>query len=287
MSSQIPPLLESHLALPPRHSQVLVTSMLGASSNWLVLRYLTTGRDEEEGASGQDEVKVVLVSFMRDYGFWRDGAARLGLNLDAVAKEKRFFFVDGLERLFLENTAARGQPPPPSLPNRTSHTYLETPRLSDVARTLHAAIDQPLSSSTGPVVLLMDQPDVLLAAAGGVAEGIDSWGLRELVLDLQEKIHATILTLAADEPLVSPQSSTLEIEHASFLLSIAHGAEAVISLRTLESGKARDVSGVVRISSSSSSNGGGVSGSKRPAETREYLYNVAFDGTVRVFERGQ
>lgn len=88
------------------------------------------------------------------------------------------------------------------------------------------------------------------------------------------------MTVSADEPLVSSQITTLEKEHAAFALSLAHEAEAVLSLRLLDTGTAKDVSGVVRIT-----RGGG--GLKRAIEEREYLYHVGGDGGVKVFERGQ
>lgn len=51
-------------------------------------------------------------------------------------------------------------------------------------------------------------------------------------------------------------------------------------MRLLDTGTARDVSGVVRIS-----RGGGALDS-RAIEEREYLYHVGGDGGVKVFERG-
>lgn len=85
MAAQIPPLLESYLSLPPETSQIVLTGILGASTNWLVLRYLhsllkpatTRAQHDGEGNPEQDDVKVVLVSWMRDYSFWKDGAGRL------------------------------------------------------------------------------------------------------------------------------------------------------------------------------------------------------------------
>ena len=97
MASRIPPLLESYLSLPPEASQVVLTGILGASTNWLVLRSLysllnpaggrttttttTTQRRDgvptETGDEQEEDVKVLLVSFMRDYAFWKDGAGRL------------------------------------------------------------------------------------------------------------------------------------------------------------------------------------------------------------------
>jgi elongator complex protein 6 len=80
MSSRIPPLLEPYLALPPEASLILVTSVLGASSNWLVLRFLhstLTRSDPSSEIPQEDETKVVLVSFMRDFAFWKDNGKRL------------------------------------------------------------------------------------------------------------------------------------------------------------------------------------------------------------------
>lgn len=87
MASQIPPLLESYLSLPPETSQIVLTGILGASTNWLTLRYLYSllrpataaarpDRDGDADGAGED-VKVLLVSFMRDYSFWKEGAGRL------------------------------------------------------------------------------------------------------------------------------------------------------------------------------------------------------------------
>jgi elongator complex protein 6 len=118
MASRIPPLLEPYLAIPPEASLILLTSVLGASTNWLVLRYLYSalvpatgagtgidrGRDIEsgigdggvggtgetgngdaggdrkgkgDGGGGGEGAAVVLVSFLRDLSFWREGGRRL------------------------------------------------------------------------------------------------------------------------------------------------------------------------------------------------------------------
>lgn len=88
MASQIPPLLESYLSLPPETSQIVLTGILGASTNWLTLRYLYSllrpangaprrdGDGDGDDGAGED-VKVLLVSFMRDHAFWKEGAGRL------------------------------------------------------------------------------------------------------------------------------------------------------------------------------------------------------------------
>lgn len=73
----------------------------------------------------------------------------------------------------------------------------------------------------------------------------------------------------------------LEKEHAALVLSLAHEAEAVLSLRLLDTGTAKDVNGVVRITR------GGAASLDRAIEEHEYLYHVGGDGGVKVFERGQ
>lgn len=90
-----------------------------------------------------------------------------------------------------------------------------------------------------------------------------------------------IVTVAADEPLVGGQQVTgLEREHVGFVVSLAHDAKMVVSLRLLDTGTAKDVSGVVRITRGGDDDGITV-------EDCEYLYHIAGDGGVRVFERGQ
>lgn len=91
MSTRIPHLLEPYLPLPAS-SLTLLTSVLGATTNWLLLRYLAQHLARQARSSGDDEdgdedvvsgkrrggdKAVVFVSFMRDYAFWKEGAARL------------------------------------------------------------------------------------------------------------------------------------------------------------------------------------------------------------------
>lgn len=85
------------------------------------------------------------------------------------------------------------------------------------------------------------------------------------------------MAVSADDALLHTQITTLEKDHAAFTLSLAHEARTVMALRLLDTGTARDVSGVVRVT-------GGGKGDGKGDE--EYLYFVGGDGGVRVFERG-
>ncbi len=96
-------------------------------------------------------------------------------------------------------------------------------------------------------------------------------------------MYSTIITLSADEPLISPQTTLVEREHAAFILSIAHDAHLITSLRMLDTGTAKDVSGVLRVT-----RGGQYDEDpENIIDERELLYFVGGDGYVRVFERGQ
>lgn len=99
MASRIPPTLIPYIAIPPQGSLELVTSVLGASANWVILRYLFAALNNARDKSGprtaryaaSDEaqmsqiapyetdgtsVAVVLVSWMRDLEFWKSEARR-------------------------------------------------------------------------------------------------------------------------------------------------------------------------------------------------------------------
>lgn len=93
------------------------------------------------------------------------------------------------------------------------------------------------------------------------------------------------MTLSADQPLVSNHQTPLESDHAALLLGTAHQADFIMSLRLLDTGTARDVSGVLRITAGDRTEED-LDIQKR-IEERELLYFVGGDGGVKVFERGQ
>lgn len=101
-----------------------------------------------------------------------------------------------------------------------------------------------------------------------------------------KEAHAMVLSLSADYPLVSSHQTALEADHAAFLLGVAHQADLNMSLRLLDSGTARDVSGVVRITAGDRG-AEDIQHNQRKLEDRELLYFVGGDGGVKVFERGQ
>ena len=102
----------------------------------------------------------------------------------------------------------------------------------------------------------------------------------------QKHVHAIIITVSADYPLIAAHQTPLETDHAAFLLNLTHQADFTMSLRLLDSGTAKDVSGVVRITVGDGANDD-VRDFQTKLEERELLYFVGGDGGVKVFERGQ
>ncbi|KAK6003094.1 hypothetical protein QM012_000939 [Aureobasidium pullulans] len=350
--NRTPPLLEPYLRLPSEGSQLLLTGVLDSSPQWLVTRLLrsaSTPSSETESPEEQD-VTVVLVSWLRDFEFWKSEARRgAGLDLARLAQQEKFVFVDGLTQLFpiatsnsapaastiapptahrtlpMRNTPAsplpsRGGPLPsrgpipsrgPSAPaasqpqaqaqqptqsqtpsNQPSTTFLKDASISST----HNALTQKLSSlSTShprrKIHLILDSPTLLLSTSATPSAS----SLSSLLLSLRSQVSTTTLVLEADFPFVSAalpdinhNPTPLEAAHAAFVVQQAHISTWVLSLRPLDTGKARDVSGVVRVSR------GGAWDDDVEEDTKEQerkeleaLYFVQNDGGVRVFERGE
>ncbi|EMF08050.1 uncharacterized protein SEPMUDRAFT_54994 [Sphaerulina musiva SO2202] len=287
MSSRIlPPALEPYLQLPPETSLILLTSTLGCSVNWLTARFISSALASDQQQQ-QPPLAILLVSWIRDLAFWKNELRRTsGIDISKLSQTNKFAFVD-----YLNNSSTPSSPstsPPPSPPNlSTSHPLI------------HQSLTDLLSSSTPPkILLILDAPDILLTTT---PSSPTPSSLPTLLLTLRShpSIHSTLLSTSADLPLISnatqnPQNShtaaptSLEISSAAFISTQAHLSRWVMGVRALETGAARDVSGVLRIT-----RGGGWEweedgegeGEGMGREV-ELLYLVGRDGNVKVFERG-
>lgn len=102
------------------------------------------------------------------------------------------------------------------------------------------------------------------------------------------------MAVAADSPLIHnasefshQQATPLEKEHAAFAVGLAHRAQMVVQLRNLETGAARDVSGVLRASKGGAWSESDSTDAERKWEEKEVLYFIQRDGSVNVFGRGE
>ncbi|KAF1819206.1 uncharacterized protein K489DRAFT_290607, partial [Dissoconium aciculare CBS 342.82] len=209
---------------------------------------------------------VVLVSWLRDLAFWKHELRRAaGVEVGKFTQDNRFAFVDFLSQQIYD--------------------------LADQTRLISAAIAQLQQANPDRrVVLLLDSPDVLLATNSTSAQALNT-----STLNLRALAHATILSAAADLPLISAaapsasihagQPTPLEAECASFVASQAHNARLVMSARELTTGAAKDISGVLRIT-----RGGDTYETQTQMTTElreaELQYLVQKDGIVKVFSRG-
>lgn len=215
-----------------------------------------------------------------------------GLDLDKLAAKKRFAFIDGLSELYLE--------PARSKAGTSSAKTIRGNELENIHNTVKNTL-KGLQAGSGKVVLVIDQLDLLLATSGdkldtvALGDTLMDWRLvsgsevsgsilKERANEKSKSAHSTVLTLSADTPLAAGHDTPLETNHSALLLNLAHQADLVMSLRLLDTGTARDVSGVCRITAGDTE-GGGAAGQK--AEARELLYFVGGDSAVKVFERGQ
>ncbi|THZ06004.1 hypothetical protein D6C93_01687 [Aureobasidium pullulans] len=356
--NRTPPLLEPYLRLPSEASQLLLTGVLDSSPQWLVTRLLRsayTPAEETESPEEQD-VSVILVSWLRDWEFWKSEARRgAGIDLARLAQQDKFVFVDGLTRLFpvaTSNTAVTPSPAAPSptqrslpvrntpaspIPNRggplpsrgpvpsrgppasapsqpqvaqpqqpaqptsqpqstqpTNTSHLKDSSLASTYTTLSKTISTLLAKHPQRKIhLILDSPTLLLSTSASPSAS----ALSSLLLSLRSLVSTTTLILESDTPFLSaalPDPShlptPLEAAHAAFVVQQAHISKWVLSLRPLDTGKARDVSGVIRVA-----RGGAwdddveeeeeVKGQEK--KELEALYFVQNDGGIKVFERGE
>ena len=139
---------------------------------------------------------------------------------------------------------------------------------------LNAAIEAVPDSRS--ICLVLDGLDFLLAATA-----CDVSSILNMIYGLREKVRRVILTVTTDAPLLHSQSTPLETSHCTLAMSLAHQAHLLMSLRELDSGAAKDVSGVLRIT-----RGGQSSGIGSVVEERECLYFIGANGGAKVFDGG-
>ncbi|KAF8434952.1 hypothetical protein BGX38DRAFT_1275246 [Terfezia claveryi] len=176
---------------------------------------------------------------------------------------------------------------------------LTSTRLKGLYTTISTALLSLTPTPTEKPLLAVDSPDLLLATTS-----LPAHSLWDFLLDLRELSHNLLLTLNADTPLLTPAISLatslfhnqappplgtgahtrLETESAVFITMAVHNAEWVVGLRLLDTGVAKDVSGVMRIT-----RGGAWEELEGDGEReKEVLYFVGEGGGgVEIFDRGE
>jgi hypothetical protein len=144
-----------------------------------------------------------------------------------------------------------------------------------------ATMDETFASlGDRDIVLLLDSPDLILGTTESDAAAVIS-----ALLNLRLMVHAAVIMLRADlfESEAEPQNPTpMQVEQQQLVLSLAHQANTVFSVRKLDTGLAKDVTGVLRITNAIKDVGDDDHG----CSAREYLYHVHDNRTAVVWERG-
>ena len=145
-----------------------------------------------------------------------------------------------------------------------------------------SSIGEGSDLTEGPV-LILDGLDFLIASQ----PDITATSISQMLTQVRQRVHSTILTISSDGPVLHSSSAAtapLEREHQAFVGSMAHQSELVMQLRVLDTGTAKDVSGVIRIS-----HGGEYEDDSQGQDQPEgeWLYKVSADGSVRVWGRGE
>ncbi|KAF3314961.1 hypothetical protein TWF173_004181 [Orbilia oligospora] len=288
--------------LPQESQLLLITSVLGTSPSWLTYSLLHHSLTNGEN--------VVFVSFINEFAYFREGGKRHGLDLPSHLKKGTLTFIDGFSRLFLPSAPSQAPPLPPtaSAPPRVgvipSRGGPITPRQTQQPQSTATSTDpikyislgpspspsalrqldvikstlQKLGSTGVKPKLVIEGLEVLIAAAG-----VDVRVVEDLVYDLREISSTTTILLPSDSVLLqtSPSSTPLELSHANLVISLGHTADAILSLRLLDTGVAKDISGVLKVTRGAGNLGetGGI------VEEKEMLFYES-DAGVRIFARG-
>ncbi|KAK5712517.1 hypothetical protein LTR17_017964 [Elasticomyces elasticus] len=268
--TRTPSALEPYLRLPPEASLILLTGTLGCSVHWLTARLMGSLNNVEntlavQGSHGK-ETGVVLVSWMRDPVFWKIELRRTtGVDVAKLMKEGRFAFVDCFTTL---------------------SDLKEEGIMAEMEKMVTAAITQIVQQKRD-VVLVLDSPDTLLALNLCTAQQLNT-----LILGLRSSVYCTVLSVSADLPLLAATTSDmdrvptpLETECAAFVVQQAHMSRLVMSVRELDTGAAKDISGVLRVTRGGAAYDEDEEDSEEIKEM-EALYLVQKDGNAKVFERG-
>jgi elongator complex protein 6 len=192
------------------------------------------------------------------------------LDMQALISAKRLLYINGIG-----GHAANGD-----ITAAGFMIDLVSTKVEDIESTIRSAlVHEPGTKTT----LIIDGIDFLLASQQSITALI----LSQLLTNLRKYADQMILRCSADAPLLHnaiASATPLEMEHLAFVTIMAHQSHTTMQLRSLDTGAAKDVSGVLRISR------GGLYESTEDIDSGseyEWLYQVKGDGGVRVWSRGE
>jgi hypothetical protein len=226
-------------------SSVLVTNTIDVASIWLMHALCARIKSNSQ---------IILVTF-RESSLHLKGLKRYGIEL-SIVPGSRCCLIDLSKQLY-----------------KVKGSTFDHMNVDVIKRQIKSAI----APSSKPVIFI-ENPDYLLASGMYTTTEI-----LELMYDLQPLLSQLFIFCNTDEPLLSAASfntnqimSPLANEQTFLLTQLIHQSSLVVSLRPFETGRADDVTGVLRVSRGPRK----VSGSK--IVEKEHLYLVNNDN-VKMF----
>ena len=201
-----------------------------------------------------------------------------GLDILSMVKKKQLAYIDALSR--------HGGPTSELVPI----AGLESLSLDGLSTAINTALQTTSAhaatsdKSVKRAKVIIDGIDFLLAAQAGV----DAVRLQQFVRKTQSLCQSLVLTCSADSPLLHNRdeaATPIEREHSAFITTEAHLAWFVLQLRGLDSGTAKDVTGVLRVSQGGNYDAAGHTSSG--LREGEWLYRCKGDGNVTMWTRGE
>lgn len=158
-------------------------------------------------------------------------------------------------------------------------TSFKSLHLADVATTIKSVTNSNFNG-----LIILDGLDFLCASQ----PDIGVLQLQDFLSTVRELSQAVVLTCSTDTPLLHNRhegATSLERDHAALLSTVAHQSSWIFQSRGLDTGTARDITGVLRISC-------GPDYADEVDETRglddgEWLYQIKGDGGVEMWTRGE
>ncbi|OAL34364.1 hypothetical protein AYO20_06417 [Fonsecaea nubica] len=292
------------------------------------------GRDAEglEKTSATTAVPVVFASFLRPLTLWVELGKKIGLDIQSLLRSRKIVYVDGLSYgPSRRPSVSGGGSSSGGDPSLSPTTRLKSLALSDVQDALTSALKSlattmspspSISSSSLPRTPASRLPSTSVPPTQPletkkpliILDGIDFLAacqpflpiisVQAFLSTLRTQSHALVVTCSADAPLMRIAASTneegapLERNHAHLVTAVAHQSRWVLQLRGLDTGSAKDVSGVIRASKGGGHEGNendehAVSTTQRRSgdgddlDDAEWLYQLKGDGSVRVWGRGE
>ncbi|KAK7205073.1 hypothetical protein BZA70DRAFT_172495 [Myxozyma melibiosi] len=270
---------------------LLITASLETNASWLLQHFArscignSTGRSigrradslgggGETGAGGDRHWRapVVFLSFVQEFQFYARSFKKTGVDVSSLIQKKSFLYIDGFSKLVCDLPPAAASESRPEL-------YLRAENKDKwIQQIANAVAGLSKTTSYRPMVIVEGIEMLHVLGIWPVQEILD------FVSDLQEIAGISVISVSGSNAVLRGATSLSQGQEALFF-SLLNRASAVFSIRSLDSGYAKDVTGVIRITKGGQPSGDGKAPSIDEGEYHYFVGEGNLSG-VRVFEKG-